>query len=530
MRAPRKTMAVLGCLLLGMPWFTLGFQASPVWAVETKGLFDKLNPNKSGTLEEPFIWEDYLAWRDQNKLFLLNLRTKKQMQLNDSTHNLLEHNLVNGMVFWQQQESQGKVVYVYDIKRQIKRPLDLPNPWGTRVSPEGLLYWVIINDNGAREIVWYDLATGKEDRHQLPLSIPSVATFSAGARYIAWSAPMGDQGYEVYAYDKLNKQYSQFGTVSDETYPLVDGSFLVYIKADGEKSTLEAVDLEQEVNWTIGNIGITDPVDASNGGQSGLPQVSNGNVVWVEQSPTGQQQIFNHNLPTAQTSQVTHNSTSKSDIAFQDGKLVWVEKSQSADGKVQVSIQGVDIIAPKEQFYDILGHWAEGDIRSLIKQGKISGLKDANNNVIFAPNRSITRAEFVTLLQRVLAPTTPSTSNTNQEFRDSTNHWARESILAAVQRGYIKGYTDNTFRPNAPITRAEIASIISRLVTFDQLEGASLDYLDVPAQHWASTSIATVTKGGIMQGYAKGEFKPAGVATRAEIVTVLKRLTDKGLL
>ena len=110
-------------------------------------------------------------------------------------------------------------------------------------------------------------------------------------------------------------------------------------------------------------------------------------------------------------------------------------------------------------------------------------------------------------------------------FSDVTSaHWAANYIGYMEQFGIVRGYSDGTFRPNAPITRAEFAAICCR---FEQLTDGAATFTDVPASHWAAKSIAYAAKRGWVTGYADGTFKPGNNITRAEVAAVTCRLLER---
>lgn len=91
----------------------------------------------------------------------------------------------------------------------------------------------------------------------------------------------------------------------------------------------------------------------------------------------------------------------------------------------------------------------------------------------------------------------------------------------------MKGYGDGTFRPDAPITRAEFAAIAAR---FDQNEAAGGVTLRDISGHWAESLIAQAAARGWVNGYADGTFRPDQPITRAEAVTLINRVLGRDTL
>ncbi len=109
-------------------------------------------------------------------------------------------------------------------------------------------------------------------------------------------------------------------------------------------------------------------------------------------------------------------------------------------------------------FSDIYLHWAKDDIIMMSELGIVKGYSDGT----FRPENGITRAEFATMISRF---ETVKDLEFNSSFIDVTkDHWAYNTINYAKMMGWISGYDDGTFRPNNPITRAEAVTIINRVL------------------------------------------------------------------
>lgn len=102
--------------------------------------------------------------------------------------------------------------------------------------------------------------------------------------------------------------------------------------------------------------------------------------------------------------------------------------------------------------------WYSASIGILTAAGKLKGYPDGS----FRPTRAITRAEFISLVSRFATPT--DTSSAGASFSDIAGNWAEESIRAAAAAGWIFGYPDGTFRPNQSITRAEAMTVLNRIL------------------------------------------------------------------
>ncbi|WP_276356643.1 FG-GAP-like repeat-containing protein [Cohnella caldifontis] len=173
-------------------------------------------------------------------------------------------------------------------------------------------------------------------------------------------------------------------------------------------------------------------------------------------------------------------------------------------------------------FSDIAGHWAAASIVEAVKQGIASGYPDGT----FKPNRSISRAEFAVMLVHALKP---QTGGANLTFSDKSaiGDWASEAIAQAVRAGILSGYDDGSFRPNAFITRAEMASMIARALRLPvepEAASAFADNAEIPG--WARGAVEAVRVPSIFIGRSGNRFVPNASATRAEAVTVILKLLE----
>ncbi len=138
------------------------------------------------------------------------------------------------------------------------------------------------------------------------------------------------------------------------------------------------------------------------------------------------------------------------------------------------------------------------------------------------PNGYITRAEAAALVTRLLGLDTFA-SAAEPAFTDTPSSWYNKAINAAVARGIMKGYPDKSFRPNAPITRAEFTQMIS---TIDNKPYGVAPFADVKG-HWAERAIGSEYQAGRIMGYPDGTFRPNAFITRAEAVVILNKIFER---
>ncbi len=173
-------------------------------------------------------------------------------------------------------------------------------------------------------------------------------------------------------------------------------------------------------------------------------------------------------------------------------------------------------------FEDTRGHWAEDVIEEWVEEGFISGYDDGT----FRPDEDVTRAEFVAMVNRSFG----FTEQQENLFVDvPLDSWFSGQVDRAVAAGYITGYDDNTFRPQEPISRQEVASISNRLQDLPEASPETLEQLidaeDIPG--WSREAIAAVIAEGLMHGYEDGTFRPQSPITRAESVVTLDRMVEE---
>lgn len=162
---------------------------------------------------------------------------------------------------------------------------------------------------------------------------------------------------------------------------------------------------------------------------------------------------------------------------------------------------------------DTKTHWAKDNISKLIATGSVSGYPDGT----FKPDQTITRAEFASILCNVFK----FESKGSKTFNDTKEHWANDNIAKAAAAGVVSGYNDETFGPNDLITREQMAVMIARAVNLELVvEEINFDDSD-NISGWAKPAMTTVNKNGIMKGYPDNTIRPQGKASRAEAVTVI---------
>lgn len=173
-------------------------------------------------------------------------------------------------------------------------------------------------------------------------------------------------------------------------------------------------------------------------------------------------------------------------------------------------------------FSDIASHWAEDHIMTAAASNLVSGYPDGT----FRPDAPITRAEFVVMLVNALKLDGAGAAVSFADW-DKVGAWAQPAIQLAVQAGMVRGYEDGTFRPDAHITRTEMAVMIARALRLGGAQATATGFADdtqIPS--WAKAAVAALRELGTVTGRDGNNFAPHDLATRAEAVVMLLRMLE----
>ncbi|WP_079909655.1 S-layer homology domain-containing protein [Paenibacillus sp. 32352] len=188
------------------------------------------------------------------------------------------------------------------------------------------------------------------------------------------------------------------------------------------------------------------------------------------------------------------------------------------------------VIEMNKSFADSKGHWAQSYIDLLANKLVIDGVTDTT----FEPERSITRAEFAALVVRALGL---DQNKGASSFKDvASTDWFSSVVATAVNAKIIDGYEDNTFRPNQPINREELAAMVVRALAYagakpdvssDRQAQLLAKFSDSNQIVWAQQEMAEAIEAGIVDGMTDTTIAPTKQATRAQSAAMLKRLLTK---
>ena len=174
---------------------------------------------------------------------------------------------------------------------------------------------------------------------------------------------------------------------------------------------------------------------------------------------------------------------------------------------------------PVEPDFDFVPNW----LNTTDHFAYIVGYEDGT----IRPTNNITRAEVATIFFRLL------TDDAREEFWSQTNDytdvaadaWYNNAVSTLSNMGIIDGYEDGTFKPNAPITRAEFTAIATRFFDYTaEYEGA---FNDVTYSDWYADCVQAAVDMGLVNGYADGGFHPTAYITRAESCAIVNRVLNR---
>ncbi len=186
-----------------------------------------------------------------------------------------------------------------------------------------------------------------------------------------------------------------------------------------------------------------------------------------------------------------------------------------------------NIEKPKDRKGRELGKVLEEKIEyELNRQDHFAYMKGYKDDTI-KPDGYITREEVVMVFYRLMeSEYREEIETTNHNFNDiKADVWSTKAIASLSKGELLKGYEDGSFRPNEKMTRAEVSKVIARFTDTIVLETQMPDIIG----HWAEDYINTVQNQGWIKGYEDGNFKPNEYLTRAEFVTMMNSLLDRKL-
>ncbi|WP_248930662.1 S-layer homology domain-containing protein [Paenibacillus hamazuiensis] len=215
-----------------------------------------------------------------------------------------------------------------------------------------------------------------------------------------------------------------------------------------------------------------------------------------------------------------------------DKSLTFVPTTfEAKDGKTIATLKRngssiYTVVELNKSFDDIAVHWARADIELLANKLVIDGVSEHK----FDADRSITRAEFAALIVRALGLSPMKSSASIADVK--ADAWYSDAVSTASAAGIIHGYENGTFRPEAQITREELAAMVVRAMNYagksssvtpsdrDMLLGRFKDSSKI---RWGHKEIAAAISANLMNGMTDDILGSDGMATRAQTAVILKR-------
>lgn len=326
--------------------------------------------------------------------------------------------------------------------------------------------------------------TSKPKRGFLLIFICTMVLFSFGTAALAEDEPNPEIQYPALYYGRVQTETGQ---------PVTAGKVKAYVNGG----------LCGQLSFTGGQFGM--PADD--------PYVSRLIVYHEQQDLTGKEVTFKVEIAGKEYAAKTSPAS-----------VIW--ESQT---KQEVNLT-IAIDSQTTLFTDLAGHWAEDTISQLTRQGILGGYEDRT----FRPNNTITRAEYAAILCRALKlPVVDGKTLSGFADAGAIPGWARNVIAQTVDAGLISGYPEadgtKSFRPHKPVSRVEVAVILSRItlkkdVVPNNDQAQFIDQQQIP--EWAREAVSVAAASGLVKGYPDGTFNPLKEVTRAEAAVMIARLLE----
>ncbi|MDX9971164.1 MAG: S-layer homology domain-containing protein [Candidatus Gracilibacteria bacterium] len=178
---------------------------------------------------------------------------------------------------------------------------------------------------------------------------------------------------------------------------------------------------------------------------------------------------------------------------------------------------------PEMDFSDLNYHWANDFVEELYLSGVVNGKEDG----LFHPDDFITRAEL-TKIALLGYEYSVESSVSEKPFSDvEILEWYAPFVAKAKELALVGGYADGTFKPKENITRAEALKILAKAGGLDTaLNGGVSEFSDVPSNAWYFDYVRMAVGMGVVNGYGDNTFRPNAYITRAEASKILVKFLE----
>lgn len=158
------------------------------------------------------------------------------------------------------------------------------------------------------------------------------------------------------------------------------------------------------------------------------------------------------------------------------------------------------------------------DGKYIIKIGSSLLSSDCTVNFVVAkPAEKVTQTDVTPVENKI-----PASGNV-KTFTDLQNHWAQKVIMELTARGIVSGVTENEFKPDAYITRAQFTVMLAKALNIDTSQGGSGSFRDVPDSAWCHNAVNAAVAAGLISGYSNDVFGPDDVLTREQMTVIIGR-------
>ncbi len=392
---------------------------------------------------------------------------------------------------------------VIDAGQKIVKPVEQPTRDGMP-----FLYWATLDDDGQNYTEW-DFDTPVEDDTELVAQYAN-ATQQHQVTFLTFGGQPADMPVQVVAHGEQAKMPTIIPTRDGEVF-----SHWTYLPGPGQEPSETPYDFSQPVNSDLFLAAVYRPIAAvevrfdTNGGVP-VPATKTVAVGDYVDRPYEDPQRIGYTF----TGWVTAEGLYDFNAPVQRSTIIYA-KYKKAGFSNQKSKRSDIIIDDKDYEKAIITYI----------EPFFSGYPDGT----FKPNNTITRAELAMVFARVLKLDTATTGYIN--FSDMNGHWAEAAVSQVADYGIIKGYPDGTFKPNVPMKRAEIAAIINNYwhVTGFVPDASAAPIADIKG-HWAEKLITALYNHRFTDLYIDKSFKPDAPLQRADVAQIMNRITDRPLL
>lgn len=325
----------------------------------------------------------------------------------------------------------------------------------------------------------------------------------------------GGRSFSIYDADTLEQVFdsgSDFERITADQYPAYFNSSNTNTKLDNRsgKKGLEPEDVE------IGTIG------GKTYAFIGIERI--GGVMMYDVTNPKESQFVSY----------TNTRDFSSDIAgdVSPEGLAFVSQDQISSGlpiilaahEVSGTVAAYGVTGSEHFFVGVKGHWAENSINYAKSRNILSGIDKTH----FNPNGQLTRAMFVTALNRV---NNEKASNLAGFTDVPSNVYYTNAVSWAFENKITNGYSNNQFKPHQPITREQLAVMTYNFAKHLNLSlsktNDAVTFKDrTSISSWATEAVSALNQVGIINGRTNGQFDPKATVTRAEAATVIHRLLE----